>query len=182
MLVIILGRSASGKTTVVNNLVSKGIGTNLVTYTTRKIRPSEVEGLDYFFVTPSQFNTIEIIDTFVVNENWKYGVSLEELKKDKVQFFSVISPSYALSIAKNAKRHGIKTYVIVFDISKEERLKRLKERGETEEAILQRFEIEKNEGEILPDNFSSFNLKVIKDSSLSVNEISSEIDIFLKNN
>ncbi|MDR2939387.1 MAG: guanylate kinase [Clostridiales bacterium] len=58
MLIIISGPSGSGKGTVVNNLKDADIEYALsISLTTRKKRPGEVNGVDYFFCTESEFKS-----------------------------------------------------------------------------------------------------------------------------
>ena len=55
-----------------------------VSYTTRKPRPKEVNGKDYFFVTKFQFLEMIEQNQFVeycnVHENW-YGTSKQQIKE-----------------------------------------------------------------------------------------------------
>ncbi len=57
-LFVIMGPSGVGKTTLVNALVADKtceLVMRVPTYTTRKKRPGEVDGVDYFFVTEAAF-------------------------------------------------------------------------------------------------------------------------------
>ena len=61
---VVSSPSGCGKTTIVKNII-KNIGEKLsisvvVTYTTRKVRPGEVHGRDYFFITHEYFNNINV--------------------------------------------------------------------------------------------------------------------------
>ena len=58
MLIIISGPSGSGKGTVVKKLSPENNFALSVSMTTRKPRPGEVDGLDYFFCTPEKFKQI----------------------------------------------------------------------------------------------------------------------------
>ena len=149
-LFIILGRSASGKTSVANSLVLENIGEFLTSYTTREMRDNEEEGKDYYFVSKEEFDNIEMAASFEVSSQWKYGNSINEmLKAKKINlFFPVISMSYGLKTAKAAKDLGIDVEFLFFDLPREERHLRLKARGDSEESIINRFKIEDNEGEI----------------------------------
>lgn len=63
-LFVIMGPSGVGKTTLVNALVADRACEAVMrvpTYTTRKKRPGEVDGVDYFFITEVQFQ--ELIKT-----------------------------------------------------------------------------------------------------------------------
>lgn len=135
-LIILLGRSGSGKTTVL-----KKLGNELVSYTTRAKRDGEIEGIDYYFVDELPADTIA---SFIINDKWKYGVSLTHINQKN--YIAVISPSYALSIGLAARKAGLNVIFVHIDISREERHQRLQLRGEVN--IEKRFEIEDSEGEI----------------------------------
>ncbi|MCM8761131.1 MAG: guanylate kinase, partial [Candidatus Omnitrophica bacterium] len=55
-LFVISAPSGTGKTTLCNKLLRDGLGlVNSVSMTTRKPRPGEKEGVDYYFVTRKRF-------------------------------------------------------------------------------------------------------------------------------
>ena len=54
-MIVLIGASASGKTEVAKTLIYKNGFSKIVTYTTRKIRPTEKDGIDYHFVSKQQF-------------------------------------------------------------------------------------------------------------------------------
>lgn len=71
MLIIISGPSGSGKGTVVRHLdPAKGYALS-ISYTTREIRPNEVNGFDYFFCTKEEF--FEKRDQHELLEHYVYG-------------------------------------------------------------------------------------------------------------
>jgi len=172
-ILFLLGRSASGKTTTLNELVKRGEYKNLVSYTTRAIRDNEIEGIDYHFVDIDTFNSLGLKVTFEVNESWKYGLSFNELKGRYV--FQAISQDYIYSAMQEAQKNGFNVKLIVFSLSRVERLRRLLSRGETEESIQKRFEIESNEGDYNLDLFDNFNCRVINTDNLTVNDMVNEV-------
>lgn len=147
-IIILLGKSASGKTSQELLLRQNGFD-NLITYTTRSIRDGEVNGKDYHFVSVDEFNNLNLPVKYIVSDTWKYGIHKNDAIGTKI--FSCISESYALDISK----HFDNVKVIYFNISREERFKRLLERGDSKESIEKRFEIEDREGDINVHNFSS---------------------------
>ena len=54
-MILLVGASASGKTEVAKLLKSLFGIKKAITHTSRKIRPSEKDGVDYFFVTRERF-------------------------------------------------------------------------------------------------------------------------------
>lgn len=56
MSIVIMGKTASGKTRIVDKLVKNYNFKKLVTYTTRKMRPGEVDSVDYHFISEEDFS------------------------------------------------------------------------------------------------------------------------------
>lgn len=71
-LIIIMGVSASGKDTLLNEIVKNGIP-RMVSYTTRPMRQGEEEGIHYNFVTKEQFD--EDVANDDVIEHREYNVA-----------------------------------------------------------------------------------------------------------
>lgn len=79
MLIILIGPSGSGKSTIEKILVNQHGFDRIISHTTRKPRPGEIDGVDYYFVTPEQFNQIEMVERTEYNGNL-YGASVQEFK------------------------------------------------------------------------------------------------------
>ena len=81
-IVVLMGKSSSGKTTILNELVERFGWHNCVSYTTRDMREGEVEGKDYFYLSSNeQFDTMygsgelfEKTEYLVNGKLWKYGI------------------------------------------------------------------------------------------------------------
>jgi len=57
VLLVLAGPAGSGKSTLCGRLVREGLGfTRVVTATTRPPRPGEINGVDYHFLTPAEFD------------------------------------------------------------------------------------------------------------------------------
>ena len=54
MIIILVGRTASGKTTLAKEFEDRGFK-RIITYTTRIKRPGEIDGIDYHFVDEDRF-------------------------------------------------------------------------------------------------------------------------------
>lgn len=75
LLVILSGPSGSGKDTILTELTKREIDIKVSTsMTTRNMRPGEIDGIDYFFVTEEFFN--KKIEDGQVLEYAKYGENL----------------------------------------------------------------------------------------------------------
>lgn len=78
------GPSCSGKTTLLNELVKNHGYRKIISHTTRNPREGEVNGVDYHFVTVSEFWAIQEANKFaetVEFGGFHYGISIEELTK-----------------------------------------------------------------------------------------------------
>ena len=143
-LIVISAPSGTGKTTVVKKLLQQS--TNLeasVSFTTRKMRENEKEGLDYFFVSEKTFTNMIQNDDFLehatVFGNF-YGTekkSVSENLKEGVNVILEIDWQGALQI-----KSSMPSCVMIFLIppSKEVLLARLKNRGtDSDQEIAFRF-------------------------------------------
>ena len=143
-LIVISAPSGTGKTTVVKKLLQQS--TNLeasVSFTTRKMRENEKEGLDYFFVSEKTFTNMIQNDDFLehatVFGNY-YGTekkSVTENLKKGVNVILEIDWQGALQI-----KSSMPSCVMIFLIppSKEVLLARLKNRGtDSDQEIAYRF-------------------------------------------
>ena len=143
-LIVISAPSGTGKTTVVKKLLQQS--TNLeasVSFTTRKMRENEKEGLDYFFVSEKTFTNMIQNDDFLehatVFGNF-YGTekkSVSEKLKKGVNVILEIDWQGALQI-----KSSMPSCVMIFLIppSKEVLLARLKNRGtDSDQEIAYRF-------------------------------------------
>ena len=102
-MLILIGKTASGKDTISNKLISEYGYKKLITYTTRPIRKGEINDVTYHFVSDKEFKQ-KIKNNFFAEYKsyntefgtWYYGTALEDLKNsdDKLK-----------SIAKRTKKH-----------------------------------------------------------------------------
>lgn len=111
-LFVISAPSGAGKTTLTNYIIKKIAPeynlSKIITYTSRKPRPDEKNGVDYHFISPQDFLAKKqdgfFLETNVYCENF-YGSPksiLVDLKKDK-SFIIVIDPSSGENFTKLIK-------------------------------------------------------------------------------
>lgn len=134
-MLILTGPSASGKTEIVKILIEKYNLKKLVTYTTRKPRPNEVDGVDYNFISEEEFLKLkeknEFLETTNYNNNY-YGSRISDVNYDKVV---ILDPS-GVNVFKEILKERI---VIIFLNTPEElRIERMRQRGDDEMIIEKR--------------------------------------------
>lgn len=170
LLVIVVGGSGTGKTTVAQELVNKGIFEKAITYTTRKPRVNEINNVHYMFLdNKEQLEEInkkgELIES--PNEfggNW-YGCPISSVYKNKpvivVLEFKGLKQAVELL---NKDPNLIVATVFLEPLSEDEIRKRIIDRGSEEEELktrLKELETEKPWG-----NFD-YSLRITQDTSLS---------------
>lgn len=126
-MILLVGASASGKTEVAKMLAQKYRLKKVVTHTTRPMRASETNGVDYHFVTLDQMKELiargYFVETTVYNGNM-YGTSKPEITYDKVL---IVDPNgYRSFLALKDKR--IVTFLLT--ASETTRLNRMLYRGD----------------------------------------------------
>ena len=165
---VVVGPSGVGKDTVMQKVLEKYPDKfkKGVTHTSRKMRPGEKEGFNYYYITEEEFLKLKENDGLVehnfYNGNY-YGLSKKELedgtKGDKILYVII-----DINGAKRVHDLGIPAnFVAILPPSEETLEKRLKGRGtESEEIIKGRLETAKKETREI-DSSSFFNCKVYND-------------------
>lgn len=131
-MIVLAGASASGKTEIAKLLASKYGITKIVTTTTRPKRKGEVDGVDYFFVTPQQFEKMirenKFVEYTLFNGNM-YGSTKDQIANNKCV---VIDPAGLRSYVA-LKDDSIVTFYLEADEAT--RKKRMELRGDDPEKI-----------------------------------------------
>lgn len=111
MAIIIFGKTASGKSRIVNELVKRGYK-KIVTTTTRPARKSEVDGVDYNFITDEEFK--QLINTRYFAEwkkydtaegVWYYGSPLDEISRSDNKSIVILTPDGYRDIKDELDEH-----------------------------------------------------------------------------
>ena len=114
MIIVLLGASSSGKSTIEHELAAHYGFEKIVSYTTRKPRENEENGKDYYFIDNDTFN--EILDHDLLMEydeysqNRLYGTLKSDYKNgNKV---AVLTPNGFRQLKKNCTDEDIFTVLV----------------------------------------------------------------------
>lgn len=138
-MLLLCGKSCTGKSTIIEELRKLGIK-EVVSYSTRPPRPGEVDGIAYHFITKEEFFEKEkqgfFAETTSYNvasgETWHYGSAMEDLTDDKV---IIVNPHGLKQIRKMKQLNPIAFHIIA---SKTTILDRAKKRGDNTDEVLRR--------------------------------------------
>lgn len=145
MLYIITGATNSGKTTLVDNLVTATGIKKIITYTNRDIRKGERNSIDYNFINTEQFDNEEFICKRIFytknrEEPYVYAVNKDDLLpfEDSVL---IIDPLGVREIKDYLGKDFVTT--VYLDIPEETIIKRAQKRGDSKEEIERRLAADK---------------------------------------
>lgn len=133
-MIILVGESASGKSTIEKILSEKHGFQKTVSYTTRPPRDSEIDGVDYHFITEDEyiekFNSGYFVETGAYN-GWFYGTTRDQYTDRTV---CVLTPHGLRQIKKNFGEKDITSFYI--KVPRRDRLIKILQRGDDiDEAI-----------------------------------------------
>lgn len=126
VIIVLIGESASGKSTIEKMLVKKGFN-KIVSYTTRPIRPNETDGVDYHYISKEEFlNKLQngFFAEYTIYNSWYYGIAIPDCKDDSV----VVVEPHGFRQLKKIERLNIISFYIKVD--ERERLIRMVKRGD----------------------------------------------------
>lgn len=134
-MIVLVGESASGKSSIEKYLVDNYGYNKVVSYTTRQPRPNEVDGIDYHFVSVDEFLKLKeqgfFAETAVYN-NWYYGTAKEDCTDDKI---AVLTPH---GLRQISKVNGINVLSFYIDVPRRDRLIKILQRGDDIEEAYRR--------------------------------------------
>lgn len=126
-MIVLVGESASGKSSIEKYLVEKYDYNKVVSYTTREPRPNEVDGVDYHFISNEKFEELEKHGFFAETaqyNTWNYGTAKEDCTDDKI---AVLTPH---GLRQVAKIDGINVISFYVNVPRRDRLIKILERGD----------------------------------------------------
>lgn len=134
-MIVLVGESASGKSSIERYLVDNYGYNKIVSYTTRQPRPNEVDGIDYHFVSVDEFLKLKeqgfFAETATYNM-WHYGTAKEDCADDKI---AVLTPH---GLRQISKVNGINVLSFYIDVPRRDRLIKILQRGDDIEEAYRR--------------------------------------------
>ena len=135
---ILIGEQGSGKTTLAKELVSSGYE-QTVSYTTRPPRRGEQDGVDYHFVTDTEFDLkmnkmIAVRRYETVKGLWRYGIDPSENLNLGIDTVTIMDPLGFLDVRNDIQNR----FAIFMDIPFDTRIARLLARGDDIDEINRR--------------------------------------------
>lgn len=127
-MIVIIGESASGKSTLQKMLIKDDPKyKKVITYTTRPMRDGEVDGVDYHFISQSTFDELVKRDFFVEYakyRDWCYGTAKADCKNKNAVV--VLTPAGMRAL----KRLGFDITSIYLYVDRRSRLINILARGD----------------------------------------------------
>ncbi len=135
-MLVLIGESASGKSSVAKYFINNFGFNSIVTYTTRQPRKIEVDGIDYHFISESNFeemmNCQSFAETAKYNE-WYYGSAKKDYMDAQMKI-AVLTPHGIRQI----RRSGIDIYTVYIKVPRRDRLIKILQRGDNIEEAYRR--------------------------------------------
>jgi guanylate kinase len=141
-LYVIAAPSGAGKTSLVKGLLAEEPSARFsISYTTRKMRPNEEHGRDYFFVTQEAFKNMVLAGAFLehaqVFDNY-YGTAREQVELLIAQGFNVILEIDWQGAQQIRQVMPDCRSIFILPPSRAELERRLRGRGTDDETVIQR--------------------------------------------
>lgn len=142
-MIILIGESGSGKTTILNELEKRGFK-KAINHTTRPKR-NEGETAEYNFITKEEFEKMWSEGKLLQRAEFDgeyYGISTDSLNEDVACIQIVDSIADVKQRAKQLGLGDMKIVSFYIHVPPEERTKRMLSRGDSLESIQKRLEID----------------------------------------
>ena len=114
MIIVLLGASGSGKSTIEHELATHHGFEKIVSYTTRQPRDNEENGKDYWFIDNDTFREIMNRDLFAEHDEYSQNRLYGTLKSDYVDGNKVVvlTPNGLRQLKKNCPNEDILTVLV----------------------------------------------------------------------
>ena len=141
-MIVLLGKTASGKDTILNRLAENYSYKKLITYTTRPMRKGEIQDKTYHFISDEEFLKkkeegffLECNEFNTVDGIWRYGSTKEDYLNATDDTVIILTPSglSALKVYIARQKADIDIIPIYIYANNNTIGKRLKKRGDKKE-------------------------------------------------
>lgn len=167
--VAIIGKAGSGKDTILQEVLKRAplvkeygkvVFNEIISCTTRPKRENEIEGVNYYFLTPEEFAEKVEKDEFAeisFFNNWGYGTLIEKLSADKLNI-GVFNPEGIHSLIEHPQINLVAVYFI--QASDKTRLMRQlsREHSPNVEEIIRRYGTDKEDFKLYNLDFDFISL------------------------
>ena len=136
-MIIILGKTSSGKDFILNRLVNEHNFKKATTYTTRPMRDGEIQGVTYHYLTDEEFDN-KIKEGFFAEYKtyetafgiWKYGSSKDSFNNSDSKTIIILTPDGYRDVLNTLDEKPTAIYIYANNKTIKERLKK---RGDSKE-------------------------------------------------
>lgn len=180
-MIILMGKTASGKDTLLNILVTKYGFKKLTTYTTRPMRSKEQQDITYHFISHEDFNQKVREGFFAEWKNyttlegiWYYGTAKEDLLNADDKTIAILTPRGYRDIKESISE---KSKAILIYSNLDTIRKRLKIRGDNKNEIERRI---KHDIEDFKGVENEVDRIIYNNNGESINEVANKIINFLE--
>ena len=179
-IIALIGEAGSGKDSIMQNILKKRpfAFNEIISCTTRPMREGEVEGVNYFYLTPEEFTDKvlngEMLETTNFN-NWFYGTSYDSLCPDCLNI-GVFNPDGIRAMSKMSDL-DVTVYKIVCS-DKTRLLRQLnRERYPNVDEIIRRYKTDKKDFFDLEFYYTEVKNEDKEDLDLATNTILSQLGL-----
>ena len=134
-MIVLVGESASGKSSIEKFLVNNYEYKKVVSYTTRPPRDGEIDGVDYHFIDTEKFLRLKAEGFFAetaMYREWYYGTAKEDCTDDKI---AVLTPHGLRQVSKIDSINATSFYI---NVPRRDRLIKILQRGDNIEEAYRR--------------------------------------------
>ena len=172
-IIALIGKAGSGKDTMMHKVLERNPNLHeIVSCTTRPRREGEVEGVNYFYLTPEQFGDKvlhdEMLEATCFND-WFYGTSYESLRSDVVNI-GVFNPA---GIESLLGRPDVEVHVFYIIASAKDRLLRQlnREKDPNVDEIIRRYKTDEQDFADLDFEYNVLYNEIYEDLNAGVEAI-----------
>lgn len=151
MLVIVVGKSGSGKSSLHRELEKRGYH-RIITTTTRPPREGEKNAVDYTFMTEEEFDQrkeegvfAEVQEYSTTRGTWKYASAVKSFENTTGKETIILSPSGLHEVTPILKDAGKKYLIVYLDVDDAILRNRLLSRGDDIEEINRRLKADERD-------------------------------------